>query len=156
MSKREKFEHAIVARIGNEADVVAQPRDVGDRLSFALVFVDRGERDAPIGGRFRALHRDSVSAEQLDRHAGDGLPGFDRGNKNIAGLIGVLLYEQAEIADQDKAARRGRLDLFFPDRVPAARFQEEKAAFAAAVRRLLQMLGKIERGIVRLPFVLGG
>src|SRR5207237_3570623 len=43
---------------------------------------------------------------------------------------------------------------FFRDGIPAARLDEEEAALTSAVRGLLQVLGRIERGIIRLPFVL--
>src|SRR5947207_1373708 len=42
------------------------------------------------------------------------------------------------------------------DRVPAARRQEKEPALAPAVDWFAKMLGKIERGIVRFPFVFQG
>ena len=69
-------------------------------------------------------------------------------------MIGVLLYEQAQIADEDEAAGGRRLDVFLLDRIPASSFNKQETAFAAAIRWPLQILGEIEGGLVGLPFVL--
>ena len=53
--------------------------------------------------------------------------------------------------------KRRSLDVairFLLDRVPFSRRDEKEAALAPAVRRLLEMTGEIEGGIVRLKFVL--
>src|SRR5207249_11555014 len=49
--------------------------------------------------------------------------------------------------------RRNYLPLYL---VPAARRQEKKPALAPAVDWFAKMLGKIERGIVRFPFIFQG
>ena len=107
-----EIQHPIIARIRNETDVVAQPRDIDDWLFFVLVFIDRGKADAAIGRSQAVLHRDPVSAEKFNRHTGDRLAGLDRSDKDIAAVIGILFHEQAEIADQNEARGGSRLDVF--------------------------------------------
>ena len=97
----------VVARIGNEADVVAEPRDVDDRLSFRARSCRREAKvTRPSAEVFALCTGDAVSAEQLDRHPADRLARLDRGDENVAGLVGVLLHEQAQVADEDEAAGR--------------------------------------------------
>src|SRR5205085_377163 len=72
-----KIQHAIVALVRNEADVITEPRDIDDRLFLVVAFFDRGKRDASVGGTLHALERDPVSTEHFDRHASKRLAGLD-------------------------------------------------------------------------------
>ena len=149
-----EVQHPVVTRVRNETDVVAEPRDIDDGFAFVLVLLDRSERDAAVRRSLRALDRDAIAAEDVDGHAGQRQTGLDRDHENIAGLVSVFLHQQSEVADENEPRRRDAFDEFFRDWVPRARLQEEQAALAAAVRGFLEILREIERGIVRLPFVL--
>ena len=44
-----EIQDPIFARIGNEADVIAEPRHIHDRLFFVLVLIDRSKAHATVG-----------------------------------------------------------------------------------------------------------
>ena len=103
--------------------------------------------------RLGRLDRHAVLAQNFHGGAGDRLAIFDRHQKDVAAAVGVFLRQNSDVGDEKKSAVAGRLDRFLFHRIPAARGQKEKAALAPAVRRFAEMLGEIERGVVRLPFV---
>ena len=78
---------------------------------------------------------------------------MNRHQKNIATAIRTFLGQDADVGNEKEAGLPYRGNYLALDRVPAARRQEKEAALAPTINRFAQMLGKIERGIVRFPFV---
>ena len=103
-----------------------------------------------VRGGFGCLNRDAVLAENFHDRAADRFAGLDRDQKNIAAAIGILLYQDSDIGDKHEPVVLDRGERFFLDRVPAARGQKEKAAFASSIRRFVQLLGEINERNIKL------
>ena len=85
MSKREKIEHPIVARIRHETDVVAESRDEDDRAFFrARSCRPKRKLTRPSGDVCRALRLHPVLAQDFNRHAGERLPVLIESDEDIA------------------------------------------------------------------------
>src|SRR5438477_3940197 len=59
----------IIACVGNERDVVAIPRYIRDRRSFACQFLHTGERATSITVAGSGLQWDAVLAQNINRYA---------------------------------------------------------------------------------------
>src|SRR5690242_13597029 len=108
----------------------------------------------PVGRGLRGLNWNSVLAENVDGRAADRFARFNRNQEDVAAVAGAFLGDNANVGDEQEPAVFDVADRFLLLRVPTARAQKEKAALASAIGGFLQLFGKIECGIVRLPFVL--
>src|SRR2546423_3374759 len=103
---------------------------------------------------FRGLNRNPVLAKDVYRRAGDRFPRLDGNEEDVASSTGAFFGENSKVSNEQKAAVFDIANRLLFSRIPAARAQEEEPALASAVRRFLQLLGKIERGIICFPFIL--
>ena len=147
-----EVELSIFARVRNERNVIAIPRDERDRHFLANRFFDRRKAAMTVRIRLRGLEGNAVLAEEIDNHIRKRLALFDRQQENVVTAVRVFLGQDSDVSNENEARILDPNPLVL-SRVPALRGQEKEAALAPAVGRLAQMLAEIERGIIRLPFV---
>ena len=86
--------------------------------------------------------------------AGERRARLDRKDENVAAPVSIFLHQHADVGDENETTIAYVAVRPFLDRIPLSRAHEKQAALAPAVRRHLEMTGKIEGGIVRPKFVL--
>ena len=68
--------------------------------------------------RFRALDRNAVLAEKIDRHVCERFAFFDRHQKNVVTAVRVFLGQNSDVGDENET-RSPDLDQFLLNRVPS-------------------------------------
>ena len=113
-----KIQLSIFAGIRNERDVIAVARHQRDRGFLADRFFDRSETAMTVCVRFRALDRNAVLAEKIDRHVCERFAFFDRHQKNVVTAVRVFLGQNSDVSDENET-RIPDLDQFLLNRVPS-------------------------------------
>src|ERR1051326_6496113 len=107
-----------------------------------------------VGRGFWGLNRDAVFTKNVDVRIRDRFAGLNGHQKDVAAAASAFLGYDSNVGDEEKAAVFNGADRLLFLGVPTSSAQKEKPPLTPAVRGFLQLLGEIERGIVRLPFVL--
>ena len=97
---------------------------------------------------------DAVLAQDFHRDAGERRARLDREEENIAAPVGVLLYQHAEVGDENEAAIAHVAHRFFFTGSHSRARTKKETALAPAIGRQLEMTGEIEGGIVGPKLVL--
>jgi hypothetical protein len=96
------IERAVVSVDGQEGAIRSVARRVEHRLTLALESFEIGEAHVAVRIRRGAEHRQSVAADDIDRHACHRRARRDRLHEHILRAVDRTLHEQAEVGDDDE------------------------------------------------------
>ena len=145
-----EIQRAVLPLVRQESHVAAQARDDGHGFARVPgVPAQPGQAGAALGIGGRIGERRAAAGQDRDVHPAERRARGQRGGEHVAAAVRVALDDQAQVRDQDEAARLDLVEVLPGFRIPAAGRQEEEALAVQSFGGL-EMAGEVERRIIRV------